>query len=202
MRFYPMVASRRTATMAADVLIIALVVLFAWFAASVHDAMNDVAEIAGGVESAGTSAQEALADAADRVDGVPIVGSELAAALRTTSTSTGEEVVALARSSREDIEGAAIVLAVALFLIPTVLLMVGYLPNRYTQIQRLTAARRALIHPPSSPRHRQALAMRAAFGLPFSTLLRYTDDPLGDLARGDYDALIAAAHEEGGLLRR
>lgn len=188
--------------MAADVLILALVVLFAWFAVSVHDAMNEVAAIAGGVESAGTSAQQALADAANRVDDVPLVGTDVASALRAASTSTGGEVVALARSSREDIEGAAVVLAAALFLIPTVLLMVGYLPNRYAQIQRLTAARRALLVAPSTPRHRQALAMRAAFGLPFSTLLRYTDDPLGDLARGDYDALIAAAHEEGGLLRR
>ena len=41
--------------------------------------------------------------------------------------------------------------------------------------------------------------MRAAFALPYETLLRYTDDPLGDLAAERYDPLIAAVLEDSGL---
>jgi hypothetical protein len=41
--------------------------------------------------------------------------------------------------------------------------------------------------------------MRAAFALPYGRLLEYTRDPLGDLAAGRYDALVAAALDEAGL---
>ena len=41
--------------------------------------------------------------------------------------------------------------------------------------------------------------MRAAFSLPFSQLLRYTKDPMGDLASGRYEALLAAVLDDAGL---
>ena len=44
--------------------------------------------------------------------------------------------------------------------------------------------------------------MRAAFGLPYDQLLRYTRDPLGDLAEGRHDALVAAALADVGLVDR
>ena len=49
---------------------------------------------------------------------------------------------------------------------------------------------------------RRLLATRAAFHLPFGTLLRHTRDPLGDLAAGRHDALVAAELEDAGLLDR
>jgi hypothetical protein len=44
--------------------------------------------------------------------------------------------------------------------------------------------------------------MRAAFGLPYGELLRFTKDPLGDLEAGRYDALVAAELEQVGLQPR
>ena len=41
--------------------------------------------------------------------------------------------------------------------------------------------------------------MRAAFSLPYSQLLRYTADPMGDLASGRYEALLAAVLDDAGL---
>jgi hypothetical protein len=43
---------------------------------------------------------------------------------------------------------------------------------------------------------RQALAMRAAFGLPFGRLLRHTPDPIGDLVKDRYDPLLEALYED------
>ncbi len=43
--------------------------------------------------------------------------------------------------------------------------------------------------------------MRAAFGLSYLTLLGYTRDPLGDLAEGRYDQLVAAALDDVGIRR-
>jgi hypothetical protein len=44
--------------------------------------------------------------------------------------------------------------------------------------------------------------MRAAFGLPYGELLRFTKDPLGDLEAGRYDALVEAELEQAGLRPR
>jgi hypothetical protein len=66
------------------------------------------------------------------------------------------------------------------------------------QVRRLNAAAKVL-HDPAELGRREQLAARAAYGLPYATLLRYTSDPLGDLAAGRHDALVRAALEEEGL---
>jgi len=199
MRLYPTVPARRTATIAADVVVTALIVLFAWFAVSAHDAMSELASLATGVEQAGESAQASLEAAAQRVDGVPLVGDALAQALRDAGGQTGGDAAEFGRSGRQDIEHTANVLGWALFLIPTLLLLIGYLPNRWAQVMRLTSAQRILGDGTAADAHPRLIAMRAAFGLPYATLLRYTDDPFGDLEAGRHQALVEAAHEEAGL---
>ncbi len=64
--------------------------------------------------------------------------------------------------------------------------------------QRFGAAARVL-REPGSPERQELLAARAAFGLPYGTLLRYTKDPIGDLEAGRYDALVRAELEQAGL---
>jgi hypothetical protein len=49
------------------------------------------------------------------------------------------------------------------------------------------------------PARRRVVAMRAAFSLRYGRLLKYTRDPLGDLAAERYDPLIAAPLEDAGL---
>jgi hypothetical protein len=50
-----------------------------------------------------------------------------------------------------------------------------------------------------SAERRRLLAMRAAFGLPYETLLSYSPDPIGALADGDHEPLVRALFEEAGL---
>jgi len=50
-----------------------------------------------------------------------------------------------------------------------------------------------------SVERRQLLAMRAAISLPADHLLKYSPDPMGDLVRGDYDALVKALLADAGL---
>ena len=54
----------------------------------------------------------------------------------------------------------------------------------------------------ASPERRRLIAMRAAFALPYETLLRHTRDPLGDLEAERYDGLIAAVLDDSGLRRQ
>ena len=64
------------------------------------------------------------------------------------------------------------------------------------------AARGAGAAEPPADRLDRLLAQRAAFGLPYATLLRHTSDPLGDLKAGRLDGLIAAVLEDAGLRAR
>ena len=52
------------------------------------------------------------------------------------------------------------------------------------------------LYPSQPPARRRALAMRAAFGLPFGQLLRHTPDPIGDLVEDRYDRLLEALYED------
>ena len=74
------------------------------------------------------------------------------------------------------------------------------MPPRVRQIRQLGAANAALVDT-HDPERRRLLAMRAAFGLSYLTLLGYTRDPIGDLAAGRYDQLVAAALDDVGIRR-
>ena len=74
------------------------------------------------------------------------------------------------------------------FALPALLLS-QWLPGRTAQIRK--QKRRPSSSPDGlSPERRRLLAMRAAFS-PRRHLLRYTEDPIGDLEDGRYDALVA-----------
>lgn len=66
-------------------------------------------------------------------------------------------------------------------------------------MRTLTTASRALRLDDRQPDHRALMASRAAFALPYATLLRHTPDPLGDLAAGRHDRLVAALADDAGL---
>jgi hypothetical protein len=82
--------------------------------------------------------------------------------------------------------------------LPAVLVLVRWLPDRARQVEALNAAARVLAEP-ATPERRRLIAMRAAFSLPYGQLLQYTRDPLGDLEAERYDALVEAALDDVGL---
>jgi hypothetical protein len=90
------------------------------------------------------------------------------------------------------------VLGVLFFLLPAAAVLSGYLPDRIVHVRRLTAAARA-VGPGLTPERERTLAMRAAYGLPYERLVRYTRDPLADLESGRYAGLVAAALDDAGL---
>jgi hypothetical protein len=85
-----------------------------------------------------------------------------------------------------------------MFLLPAIAVLSRYLPERLASVRRLTAAARAL-GPVLTPERERSLAARAAYGLPYERLMRFSSDPLGDLEAGRYDGLVAAALDDAGL---
>jgi len=122
----------------------------------------------------------------------------LPGALERAGQGSGGNVASLGQQGEDSVHNLALALGLLVFAIPTILLLVIMLPPRIRQIRQLRAATTALVDT-HDPERRRLLAMRAAFGLSYLTLLGYTRDPLGDLAAGRYDPLVAAALDDVGI---
>jgi hypothetical protein len=199
MRFYPDPLPDRARAITRDVFVVGALVLLALIGLKVHDAVDKLAVIPQGVDSAGSAVQGGFRDAADAVDSVPVVGGDLADGLRKAGGSTGGNVAELGKEGEDRVHRLANLLGALMFGIPAALLLVTTLPPRIEEIRRLTNASRVL-----HGAEKRYVAMRAAFSLPYEQLLPYTRDPFGDLAAERYDALVAAALDDAGLrtLRR
>ena len=198
MRVYPDLRGPRVDLIARDLAVVLALVLFGKIALEVHDAVDKLAVLGEGVESAGGAVTRGFDSAADAVDGAPLVGDEVGDVLRGAGEGSGGEVQDLGRGGAGAAHDLANLLGILFFALPAALLLLWALPPRIRQIRRLNAAARVL-QDPASPERRELLAARAAFGLPYGTLLQYTKDPIGDLQAGRFDALVQAELEQAGL---
>ena len=160
MRLYPDVPSQRAATLARDAVVLGLLVLFAWFAVQVHDAVDELAVLGEGVREAGASVQGGFETAADAVGGPPVLGDDLADGLREAGEGTGGNVEEVGREGEQRAHDLADLLGALTFAVPALLLLLQFLPQRVGQVRRLTAAARVL-RGGDGDRDR-LLAMRAA----------------------------------------
>jgi hypothetical protein len=199
-RLYPDQPGSRVDLMARDLAVVLALVLFGLIALEVREAVDRLAVLGEGVESAGKGVSGGFDAAADAVEGTPIVGDELGDALRGAGQGSGGEVEDLGRGGAGAAHDLANLLGILFFAMPATLLLLWALPPRIRQVRRLNAAARAV--GVLSPERRRLLAMRAAFGMPYGELLRFTKDPLGDLEAGRYDALVKAELEQVGLRPR
>jgi hypothetical protein len=197
MRFYPDPPLQRIDLMARDLGAVLGLLLLGKIGLEVHDAVDKLAVLGEGVQSAGGAVTNGFDSAADAVDGTPLVGDEIGDALRSAGEGSGGEAEELGRGGAGAARDLADLLGLVIFGLPAALLLLWAVPPRIRQIRRLNAAVRALRLP--SEERRRLVAMRAAFSLPYGTLLAYTSDPLGDLEAGRYDALVRAELEQAGL---
>jgi hypothetical protein len=200
-RLYPDVPARRLATAVRDLLALLALVLLAWLGLAVHDAVDRLAVLGEGVNDAGSAVQGGFESAADRIEGVPVVGDDIAGGIRGAGEGTGGNVAELGQRGENAVHRLANLLGLLVFGLPAVFVLARWLPPRIAQVRQLTAAARVLAEPGSSER-RRVIAMRAAFALPYGQLLQHTRDPLGDLAAGRYDGLVQAALDDAGLRTR
>ncbi len=166
----------------------------------VHDLVDNLTVLGSGVKDAGLSVQSGFDSAAGAVGGVPFVGGKLSDALQSAGQGSGGNVAALGQSGIDKVNELARLLGLIVFALPTALVLLIMLPSRIRQIRQLGAAQAVLIET-DDPERRRLLAMRAAFGLSYLTLLGYTRDPLGDLAAGRYEPLVDAALDDAGIRR-
>jgi hypothetical protein len=219
MRLYPASPGRRAATAAGDVAVVLLLCLFAWAGVKVHDGVAELAGLGRSIQDSGrglsTTAHDATGavggafdTAGGAVQGVPLVGGQLAGALRSAgrgvtrpvTRATDAQAARLVAAGRVEVRQTyrlARLMGWLTFLIPALLLLAVTLPRRIGLARRLTAAHRILRGAPPG-----VLAERAAYNLPLRALARHTPDPFGDLAAGRHAGLLAALAEESGVALR
>ena len=172
--------------------------LLAMIGLEVHDAVDNLAVLGEGVESAGNAVSGGFDSAADAVDGTPLVGDDLGDALRGAGGGTGGEVRISVAAARTPRTGSPTCSASCCSRCPPRCSCSGGAAARRAD----PAAERCLPGAHElTPERRRLVAMRAASGS-YGDLLRYTKDPLGDLEAGRYDALVAAELEQAGLRPR
>ena len=130
----------------------------------------------------------------DAVDRLAVLGEGVRKAGGKVPFGIGDPVESLGRSGEDGVHHLANLLGLVTFGIPAAMVLWHFVPRRVAQVRRLTVAARVLAGAPS-----RELAMRAAFSLPYERLLVWTRDPLGDVAEGRYDALVAAILDDAGL---
>jgi hypothetical protein len=200
MRLYPDTPDDRGRAVSRDALTILTLIVLAWLALKVHDAVDALAVLGSGVQDSGEAIQNGFERAGGAASGIPVVGDEVGDALTDAGEGTGGEVAQAGADGEEQVHYLANLLGILFFAIPASILLVTTLPGRIRQVRELNAAERVL--DTSSEERRRLIAMRAAFSLPATELARHTRDPIGDLAEGRYDPLIDAAFDEAGLRRR
>jgi hypothetical protein len=173
-------------------------VLLGLLGLKVRDAVNQLVVVPQGVQETGSAVQSGFQDAADAVGHVPIIGGDLSDAFENAGEDSGGRVESLGKEGVDSTHQLADLLGLLVFGLPALLILAWYLPPRLALVRRLTAASQVL-DDQVSPERRRLIAMRAAFALPYETLLRYTSDPLGDLSAERYEGLIAAVLEDSGL---
>jgi hypothetical protein len=195
---YPDLPAARWRAMARDALILLLLLAFAILGFRVHDSVDRLAGLGTGLVQAGSTVKDALGSAASSISSIPLVGGNLAGALRGAGSATGGSVVSLGRSGQQDAHHLATLLGVLMWAIPSAVLLASVLPRRVAEVRRLRHLRLALSAPNAEAR-RRLLAVRAVVSLPEETLFAYSPDPAGDLLAGRYEALAAAALNQEGL---
>lgn len=195
---YPDLPAARLRVMTRDAAVVLLLVFFAYLGLRVHHSVDRLAALGTGLVQAGSTVKTALSSAASSLSSVPIVGGDLASALRSAGSATGGNVIAFGRSGEQDAHHLAALLGVLMWAIPTCLLLVLVLPRRIAEIRVLRHLRLAQAGPNAEAR-RHLLAFRAVMSVPDEVLFGYSADPAGDLLAGRYEALATAALNQAGL---
>jgi hypothetical protein len=165
MRPYAQYLPLRLRQIAADVGMLAWIVLWVLVARAVHGAVLVLAEPGAALQDLGRSVADTMSSAAGTAGDVPVVGDELSAPFEALSKAGGA-VSSAGRSAEEAVGTLATVLAVVLVVLPVGWLLLRWLPARLRYAREAGAATRLLAGTPDL----ELLAARAMATAPLARL--------------------------------
>jgi hypothetical protein len=128
---------------------------------------------------------------------LPLVGDSLGKPAEQI-TAAGREAVSSAQSARAHARSVGTLLGLSIALIPSLPVLVLYVPGRIAGARERRALARAVAGG-REPWVDEVLARRALVHLPYRRLRELSDDPVADLRRGRHAALAAAELEWFGV---
>lgn len=155
MRPYPALAGPRNRQITRDVLVLAALALFAFFAWAVKRAVMSLTAISDGFTDNAQGVQDSWASVGGSLSGIPFVGDDIQGTLSDLSDATVGNAVQAGQSITEAVTTAANVLALVTFAAPAAVLLVLYLPRRLDRSRAWAAADTVL----------SAIEVNPAFGL-------------------------------------
>ncbi len=189
--------ARRARQVAADLGVLAWTVVCATTGVVVHGAVDALADPARSLARGAGGLRDELGGAADAAGSVPLVGDELASPLTGASGSAGD-LAAAGTDLATTIGHLATALGLAVALLPVLLVVGVWLLLRLRFARSAGAAGAWLGQDGGGAAHSRVelLAWRALAHRPLGVLARVSDDPLGDLRRGDRRTTAALADLE------
>lgn len=182
MRLYAAAPARCARQVLGDLLLLAWVAGWAWAGREVHDATLVLGQPGRATASAADEMAGRFHDVEGRIGGIPGVGDDLAAPFR-GAADAAESLAAAGRSQAETVADIALLVGIAVFLIPVLLIAVVYVPLRVRFVRRASAGRRLLRADPA------LLALRALANQPLRSLAKISDDPVAAW-RADDEATV------------
>ena len=184
MKLYADTATRRSRQIAGDLTLIAWIIACIWLARKVFEVTLKLAGPGRLLEDAGTNLAEKLRDAGNTADDVPLVGDQLAKPFG----GAGGAASAIADAGRSQIETVntfAWWLAVAVAVVPILMMIAVYVPSRIRFIRR--AGTHVALR--NSEAGIDLLALRALSSQSLKALGAISPDPAGDWRRGHKGAV-------------
>jgi hypothetical protein len=151
------------------------------------------------LSDAASKTGRAVVAVGDAVKDLPIIGDQVAEPADAVRAA-GEEAVASSRSARASARRVGVLLGVSIAAIPSLPVLLLYLPARLATARERRALREAVASG-ADPAVDEVLALRAVTHLPYRVLRGVSDDPAGDLARGSHGSLADAELRWFGVLR-
>jgi hypothetical protein len=159
--------------------------------------------IADGIRDTGKTFNDWLESFRNAVpSGIPYISDFLRSQATQLERHTGDPLIALSQTVRQDIATLAIALALFIAVPPILYLVFTYGPWRWREAREMGSALAFVRMAMAGGRIEQAkavLAYRALATLSFTELMRTSRDPVGDLSNRDYDRLSAAMLDRAGL---
>lgn len=188
MRLYAQHPVLRTRQLAADLGMLAWVVLWVVVARAVHGAVLVLAEPGRAVEDLGRSLSDQMSSASGVAEDVPLVGDELAVPFDALGEAGGA-VGGAGQTTQDAVTTLAFWLAVVLVVLPVGWLLLRWLPWRLAWAREAGAARRLLTGAPDV----ELLAARAVATAPLPQLAALPPGTGAGWRAGDPEAVRALA---------
>ena len=179
MKLYADTSVRRSLQIAGDLALLAWIWLWIVVAGKVHESTLALATPGHKIDASAGDLASRLRDAGRTVAEIPLVGDEV----RSPFDGAGDAATGLAEAGQQQVaavDALAQWLALAVALIPILVLLCFYLPQRIAFVRRATAGQRFL----DSGANLDLFALRAMAHQPLHVLARVDPDPAGAWRRG------------------